>query len=273
MKKLNKKLVGLGGATLLALCSANVSALPITVIDDFSTKQGNTFGTDFYIDTSIDGNAVGGSVSGAGILGGERDLSIELKSGVFASTGASPGAGIGDGTFHFNNVSNASSTAVIQWDGVDGSMGINTTGLGGVDLTNGGSSSSFLNDIVHSDGGFNFTLTVWDMDGNSVTAILAADEHQTPATSALGFATFSNCDATGTGGVICLDGANNPVLTGVDMTNVGALQLVVDPTGAAIDRDFQIDAIRIPEPSTIALLGAGLIGMGAARRKKATLKA
>ncbi|WP_116364049.1 hypothetical protein [Parahaliea mediterranea] len=105
------------------------------VIDTFDTGQpaiSRTAPTDT-------GTRVDAWVSGAGILGGERELTLTLNPTV--GDGTRLNAEVSGGTYNLNKDSTAGSFsyAYIVWDGVDGSGTVDPNGLSSVDLTEAGS--------------------------------------------------------------------------------------------------------------------------------------
>ena len=74
-------------------------------------------------------------------------------------------------------------------------------------------------------------------------------------------------DATGTFGLTFGGGASAG--NGVDLKNIGAIQLIVDPFASFVSLDLTIDSIKtVPEPSSLGLLGIGLLSAGFAKRRK-----
>lgn len=128
-------------------------------VDPFSTSQST-----LAITSSVP--IASSTVSGPDILGGERDLQIEmitpsdpdeLRSQVTSDfLGLEYGVGIRGVTR-------------VLWDGPGGGFGApNYTGLGGVDLTESGTQNAFLIDILFQDNqGAVLTITVYSDAGNS----------------------------------------------------------------------------------------------------------
>ena len=141
-------------------------------------------------------------------IGGERDLvaqhgtgglNVELSANAVANTLA---LSSGTGT---------SGSGTASWDGVDGAAALDPTGLGGIDLTDGGSSEGF---IINRNGDFVGSLTITvHTDGTSSSSITTT----VPTTAAeiyLPYSTF-----TGSGG-------------GADFSNVGAVEMSISgPAG------------------------------------------
>jgi hypothetical protein len=138
------------------------SAIAPTVIDHFTDPQ--------LINLSVPNTTVKAapvtsvsSVLGSNILGGERDLIAAVWSDGTASgnepyqvTASSHALTISSGTGLFF-------TTELQWDGSsDASKGlINPVGLGGVDLTVGGTKDQFIFDLPSSDVGGTFTMQIY----------------------------------------------------------------------------------------------------------------
>ncbi len=81
------------------------------------------------------------TITGPGILGGERDLQVERT----GDSGPTLEAGVGGGAFYYGLGPNLLGSARIEWDGPDGNPdSLAPTGLGGIDLTAGGTKDAFL---------------------------------------------------------------------------------------------------------------------------------
>jgi len=270
--KLNK-LKMVTAAALLTL-SAGAQA---GIIDLFSTDQA------FLTDNTLLDSGVESSVSTAGtdIIGLERNIYVELISSTDAAN-RNASIGVSSGSLSFSVDSQASGVGQVQWDGVDGSIALDETGLGGVDITDAGALNSFALETIQSDLGYEFVVEAYT-DAANWTKI-SFDAHQvlfgTPLISYIPFAGFTNAALCGAPLAVlqAIDHDLNSITCGtgntapVDFTNLGALQFIIDPFGAAGTLDVSLDSIRtVPEPSVLGLMGAGLLAgglVGRARRKK-----
>jgi len=263
------KLITLSSSILLAY-SVNASAVTIDLFDVNQAKL-----TDLTASGSLDfanpANSESSSVSGpiSSILGGNRDLGVNLVTNPLSNSASIQVAG---GYMSYNVGSGATGQGIVQWDGNDGdgNLGLNTTGLGGIDLTEGGTLNAFGIQTIFSDFNFLFTITAYDMLGNWTAVTLASSDVPLSlpdgVLSLIGFDTFENCGPFPEPGVVNVQCSATPV----DLSNLGALQAVIDPTAGFLALDLTLNSIKtVPEPSILGLLGIGLAGFGAASRRKA----
>ncbi|MBN7795080.1 DUF11 domain-containing protein [Parahaliea mediterranea] len=117
------------------------------VIDTFETDQPAISRT-APADT---GTRVDHWISGSGILGGERELTLTLHPTI--ADGTTSSADVSGGAYNYNKDSTAGtfSYAFVVWDGADGTGTVDTSGLGGVDLTEGGRHDAIAISVNASD--------------------------------------------------------------------------------------------------------------------------
>ncbi|MFO7705167.1 MAG: PEP-CTERM sorting domain-containing protein [Halopseudomonas sp.] len=256
-------------AVLAAAMSLSFAATAGTV-DLFTTDQAN------LSDGLADGIALSSTIgdgTDTTILGGSRDISVSLL-----TKGTNPFAtadiGVAGGILAFSVDAGATGTGTVQWDGFDNSIDLDTTGLNGADLTSDGS-TGFLVTTIFSDLGYRFDIEAYTDDNNWTKISFLATEVAVPTSSYIPFDGFTNallCGYTGDGSA----GSSFPGVTSitcgtgtVDWTNLGALQLIIDPLGGTTSVDLILDSVTtIPEPGVLALMGMGLLAAGFAGRRK-----
>ncbi len=224
--------------TLLATFLATGANAATVLIDDFNEDQ-------LVQDTS----GTSSSQIAADVPGGFRDLQAVSDSGEFTSTEVR----VANGTLGFSNISGVSGTGFLTYDGNDDPTTVDTSGLGGFDLTFGGLGTGFVYDVISADAQLLLTINAWDLTG--------------------GFSTFSltlPADFAGT-----FSGMFSEFSGDANLSNLGALQFVAGGNGV-VDLDARLNSIGVslvPVPAAGLLLGGALMG-GAAiarrRRKAAT---
>ncbi len=208
------------------------------VVDGFDTPQLPPLTLTFPGDLNQTDDS---SVAGAGILGGERDLEIQMT-----------GGNINNSTLTASVDSNVLFvecgplvTGVIRavWDGVDGSPVIDFTGLG-IDLTAAGTYDRFRLGIQADDLPATVTIRVYSDATNHSTRILNLPGGIVSTNYDLYFSDF-----TGTGG------------SGANFANVGAVVLEIQTQSqqGALDLalDFLVVVGNAPPPSPLASKGGG----------------
>jgi len=206
------------------------------MIDDFSTDQ-----TVILVGGAPDSTS--SQVSGAGILGGQRDMQMTLLSNMGVVMAAS------GGELTYLQAFNSGATGLIVWDGPDAPETLSPTGLGGVDFTDGGGEDKIAMPLLFNNLSAPMTLTAYTDAVNFSMATVSFPGNVPPlARLSVLFTSF----------------VADPGGTGADFTNIGAFSLFIDGSSTQ-GLTVEIDSV-VPEPSTATLLLFGILGIIAIRR-------
>ncbi|HYE34700.1 PEP-CTERM sorting domain-containing protein [Methylocaldum sp.] len=287
MKTYLKHILGAAAPLLLALSTTAYGG----TVDLFTEgDQAAIDGTNGTAGVLADGASSSTGTGLSTVLGGQRDIWANCLSGCDGVTALSAVAVTG-GQFKFSNGAGVTGEGLVQWDGSDLSTALDVTGLGGFDLTLGGSVNSFLLTTIESDLGWFFRIEAytdadhWTKITLAATCVDASGPLDpgcvpSPHVSTIPFAAFINsglCGFTGTSpyvdGVVAIEcAAGNQT---ADLTNLGALQVALNTSDAVAggstprttNLDLRLDSVEtIPEPMTLGLLGIGLFAAGLSRR-------
>ena len=223
--------------SVLALTTLSVGSAQALTIDTFSTNQ--------VVYDGIGGGATSSTVSDAlNILGTERTISVEQL-----GPGATPSSvSINVGTSGLLTLGNtdAFSVSKIVYNVIGGS------GLGGVDVTEGGTLDTFSLFVVLGDFPTDIALTV--SDGTNTASLM-----QTSPFLAINVPLLFEYSSF----------AGDPV----DFTTIEYISIDLITTHPMADLQLAIidfvGTTSVPEPGVLAVLGFGLIGLGLVRRKHA----
>jgi len=274
---------GVLAAAVMGTFAFSSGAYAGVIVDLFTDPPGGQSVTANNVGQTTNNQA--GPLPSANVIGAWRDLSINKT---FDNVGA---ANVGDstltaggGALQLDNATGNKSIGVVTWDGSNnagaGGASVLTTGLGGVNLMAGGA-DRFLAQVLAADLGFDYKITVWDMDGSkSVLAASVQQPIQPPGEAAeYLFSWFNLASGTYCDGVASPPACSDPTTqlnftithTGgaIDFAHIGALQLELENT-SLISVDLALGNIQtVPEPGTLALAGLALMGLAGLRRRKA----
>lgn len=208
---------------VLLACAEGAGALPI---DDFSTAQTTL--------VMLTPGTSSSQVSGAGILGGERDMFVTLDPGSALGSVTSLTVG-GGGDLNHWQMFGSLGTSLIVWDGPDDAPAIDYTGLGGLDFTSSGSQDRLEIPLLFNNLSAPLVLTAYTDANNFSTATVALPGGVPPLTDLI---------------VLYTDFVDAGPLGGANFTNIGAFSLFID--GSSIPAlDVESAGISaIPEPAT-----------------------
>ncbi len=188
--------------TMLLILSFNPSLAQSgnnLIIDDFSSDHAIIFVT-------LNGtNPDGSSVAATDVVGGERDVSVEVTSGSNAN------AEVASGTFNLSVGANSTGSSSIVYDGQDGDpFAIDFDGLNSLDLTNGGTEDRFKISVVSSDHAGTITIDVYSDEGNRSSVVREFAENMSTENIMISFSEFSGSADFSNVGAIVITASGEP---------------------------------------------------------------
>jgi len=289
---------------LVAAIAALTGSMSVNAanVDLFTHPAGTTTVTDsengliintFPVTTSIQTDDGGAGT----ILGGYRDMEVEFISRdntVNTDASALVQMSSGGGTLSFDTATGVIGRGTLQWDGDDSAGDITTLDTMGMDedITLDGA-DRFVFEVLAADLPFSFSVALYDTDGSSIILDLAANTGAHTSTILFdeftaAFIPGSLCSQPTTGGIfdggaitigsntingaVCTDFTNAGDLTfGINFQHISALEVVINTQGGTTSLDMSIGSAytTVPEPSSLALIGLGLMASGFASKRKA----
>jgi len=235
MMNLGKKL---GLAATLAFCvmsSANAGTLALDTFDydlNIAVNSGSTSATD--------------TINNINIFAGDVQYDLLWSLGGNPTGASAVTYGVSDSRLSFNNASNVSSELSLTYAAFD------DTPAGPLDLTGGGSFLSFYYDVLFSDGDFDVDVFVGSDDGDNMSILETSSSDVASLTRfTLDFSSFSAYMGFGAANFAAAD------FVKIVITADNAVDLEITEFGV------------IPEPTTLAIFGLGLIGLAFGARRKA----
>ncbi len=213
-----------------------VLSLLLVIVTPISASPGvtvDTFGDTFSLQQSGVGET-SATADDVSILGGERDVILTVTTGggpLFVDTNTSQ-----PGQFSHAAGSGVKGRTTIIYDGDDGlATTLNPTGLGGIDITNGGVDTALVV-VVTSDDFEAFVKITLFTNATSCSGVIMAlpggiSTSLSPKAFLFRYSSFTNVDA--------VEGCLSPVNT----ASIGAIKIIIDGT-ANDSTDITIDLIE-----------------------------
>lgn len=242
----------LGTAAIIALGTLSTANAGKLVLDTFNYNTGVVDAENFVfipVDTLtatvIDGTVITPKADVTYTIGLSTPTDDEVASAT-ASTGS------GNLVYGANNQADAQLSIEYSKGPLQGLIAAGI--IPGLDFTAGGASDAFYFDVLEADIGFTVLFEVWSQDFGAAgtgyssfldTGILSVDL-SSPETRTVAF---------------------TELVGSADLTSVYKTVLTISANGSS---DFTIGEFgTIPEPTTVAIFGLGLLGFAASRRNKA----
>lgn len=250
--------------TVMTAVLACVGARADLVIDDFTIGSG---GANQYVSVAgADGSmaySTSDATTSAHILGGKRDIIIQKTTSDSVNKDVSAEVNIATNIFSFNQDTFTAGWTTLRYDGSTNSAtdSINTAGLGSICVSCAASGFyfEFGSDSNYPSAGdpFKITIEVWGAGGASSTSFTEI----VPGTG--GASNFQP------GFVLLTEAAWTNAL--FDWADVSAFQITFNtgsPRAVEVDFAFTQPIGLLPEPSSVALIGLALLGVGVVRRQR-----